>query len=1132
MYVSRLLLSMVVLVLLGDRLPAQHRAQDIPGAAIVRTDPQTGQVDYIRFRENEGPTWTALLSEPQPWMPRNLSTENLRLLSTRRDRLGMTHHRLQQQLAGHPIEGAVLRAMTINGQVTALIGDVRALRPPVTKATLTEQQALGRALAHVQAHSYRWEVDPGWAAPQGELVFTPRDGNFDAGEYVLTWKFDIYAVHPWSRAWIYVDATTGGIVWDRNRIHSVDVPATAVTGHSGIRPIVTDSLAPNQFALREAGRGGGIVTRNMNQQLLVQNSTLFLDADNYWNNVNANQDEFATDAHLGAEFTYDYFMQTHGWNSYDGQGAPIISFVHQGVNMPGAFWDGDGAHYGDGDGQIFTLPLTSPDVCAHEIMHGVSEHAAGLTFRGESGALHESFSDVFGTVVEAQVRPSTWDWILGAEITPNNAGIRDMADPTQFNHPDTYGGPLWVNNGSSHSNAGVQNKWFYILTTGEADTNALGNAYNVPAIGMAKAAAITFRSLSVYLNPTANYSDARFFSIEAAKDLYGNCSPEMVATTNAWYAVGVGTAYTDTPAVSFSAYPTTACAAPATIQFTNLSGPASGWRWEFGDGTSSTQANPIHTYTNWGSYDVKLVATGCTNLEDSLIQTAMVTIDSNLACPLSMPSDASGTLFACSGTLLDPGGNGPYPNANNSVIAISPPNAAQVVLNFSMFDLDPGSDWLRIYNGQVSMSNLIGEYTGQNLPNGGTIVSTGSTISMWMSADLFGNGQGFELTWTCVPTTSPPVSDFRHGTSYSCDGMVTFTDESLGFPTSWQWDFGDGGTSTNASPTHTYASSGTYAVQLIACNTNGCDTLLKPNLVIVDLQSTSCDTFVVPDTGAVALTNCQGVLMDNGKYGPYTNNLNSTATIAPPGATGIELSFSQFATEWNRDILYIYDGPSTSSPILGFFSGTNLPLGGTIRSSGGAVTLRFESNIHAIDQGFLLDWKAYGTTGGPDAAFNMPATAPLNSTVNFTDQSANAATWTWDFGDGGTAAIANPSHTYTALGTYRVLLEVIDSEGCADSISQVITIGPPVGISNAAAPTLQLWPNPASDQLRIEFVVEGQTDLEFSVADVHGQVIVQREMKNTEALNTILDVSGWAAGIYFLKVQTPAHSLIRRFAVY
>ena len=137
-----------------------------------------------------------------------------------------------------------------------------------------------------------------------------------------------------------------------------------------------------------------------------------------------------------------------------------------------AFWNGSFMTYGDGDGNS-RGPLVSLDIVGHEITHGVVQSTAGLIYRNQSGALNESFADIFGEAIEHHARNNN-DWLMGGDIGLNgNSGqFRSMQNPNQFADPDTYLGDYWyVGNGDAggvHINSGVMNKWFYIMTVGEA----------------------------------------------------------------------------------------------------------------------------------------------------------------------------------------------------------------------------------------------------------------------------------------------------------------------------------------------------------------------------------------------------------------------------------------------------------------------------------------------------------------------------------------------------------------------------------------------------------------------------------------------------------------------------------------
>ena len=129
-------------------------------------------------------------------------------------------------------------------------------------------------------------------------------------------------------------------------------------------------------------------------------------------------------------------------------------------------------------------------------------------------------------------------------------------------------------------------------------------------LGLIDASKIAFRNNTYYLTPNSDYADARFYAIQSAIDLFGVCTPEVMSTTNAWYAVGVGPAFSYSVTAQFGTAFQDYCQAPALVNFSNQSFNAGTYVWDFGDGTTSTALNPSHTYQNPGQYTVSLIANG------------------------------------------------------------------------------------------------------------------------------------------------------------------------------------------------------------------------------------------------------------------------------------------------------------------------------------------------------------------------------------------------------------------------------------------------------------------------------------------------------------------------------------------
>ena len=680
------------------------------------------------------------------------------LINSETDQLGFTHYRYNQTYKGKVIDGARLIAHTQNGVIISINGVAFNSNLETVIPSLTEKEAIDKALKYVNANKYMWQdlreeanikqetqnVSATYF-PKGELVYVLKKGKLIKDNLRLAYKFDIYACKPLYRAYVYVDAKTNEIINEQSRIHTADVSGTANTGYSGTKPFTTDSYT-GSYRLREAGRGLGIETYNLQTNTSYGGAIDFIDSDNIWNNINPQKDHYATDVHWGTEKTYDFYFSNFSRNSIDNAGYKIKSYVHYDVDYFNAFWDGSVMTYGDGGGSSGANPLVCIDIVGHEITHGLTENTANLNYSGESGGLNESFSDIFGNCVEYYAKPGSFNWLLGNEI---GVTFRNMANPNAFGDPDTYHGTMWDPAEEVHNTSGVQNFWFYLLSAGGTGTNDNGDAYSVSGIGITNAQKIAYRNLTVYLTPTSNFLDARFYAIQSAVDLFGPCSPEVAATAKAWYAVGVGGVYTNSVSANFNAITYPYCAVPTTVNFSNYSVNGSTYKWYFGDGGTSTSVNPSHTYSSFGLYSVKLVANGGTCGKDSITKTNFVNINSTNPCPTFIPLSGSITKNACSGTLMDDGGILDYSDNTNSRVTIAPIGATQITLNFTSFDFELNWDTLFVYAGPSITSPLVGAYTGNSLPGGGTLIISSSAVTVRQKTDMAVVRSGFILNWTC-----------------------------------------------------------------------------------------------------------------------------------------------------------------------------------------------------------------------------------------------------------------------------------------------------------------------------------------------------------------------------------------------
>ena len=261
-------------------------------------------------------------------------------------------------------------------------------------------------------------------------------------------------------------------------------------------------------------------------------------------------DDIAWSAHRHSGVTYDYHLENFGLDSFDGNGFKIVSTVHSGI--PNGFYcDQNNAAfiptmlqfvYGDGDGGRFGPFAHALDVVAHEIQHAVTYFAItwpdgaprGLDYEGESGALNESYSDFFGSIIEGK------DWLVGEDCytpqTPDDA-VRDMADPAKYGQPDHYS--KYVTDGSEsykvHVNSGIMNKAGYLMCDG-------GTHYGITVLGMGKEAAVKiwYRALTHHLQGTSGLRDARAAMLQSCHELFPGDDPKLATVQNTLAAVGIG----------------------------------------------------------------------------------------------------------------------------------------------------------------------------------------------------------------------------------------------------------------------------------------------------------------------------------------------------------------------------------------------------------------------------------------------------------------------------------------------------------------------------------------------------------------------------------------------------------------
>ena len=255
-------------------------------------------------------------------------------------------------------------------------------------------------------------------------------------------------------------------------------------------------------------------------------------------------DPAVNEAFDGLGATFELLWEAFERASFDGRGSALFATVHYGRDYDNAFWDGERMVFGDGDGEIFRGFTGSVSVIGHELGHGVIQHASGLVYEGQSGALNESIADVLGALTEQRMRGQSADeatWLIGAGIFTDaveGRALRSMREPGTAYDDDVLGRdpqPAHMrdyvetteDNGGVHINSGIPNRAFAVTAL------ALGG------FAWERAGRVWYGALTSGLSPTADFAAFADATLVAAEAEYGE-EPEVADAVRAgWVAVGV-----------------------------------------------------------------------------------------------------------------------------------------------------------------------------------------------------------------------------------------------------------------------------------------------------------------------------------------------------------------------------------------------------------------------------------------------------------------------------------------------------------------------------------------------------------------------------------------------------------------
>ena len=452
---------------------------------------------------------------------------------------GYSHFRYQQEYQGLPVIANEYILHEKNGKVYAANGlftpglalDVS----PAVSVSIAERTArehllgeISKSAPKVLAFSTIDLIHP------ASLCVIDAAYPRSSGIMKLAYQLDLSVEKPLKKMTYYIDAHSGALIAVTNRIHEHGVPGQLVTRYYGTQIGTVDSLQPTQFVLRDITRGSGITVETPSGEYFSSTSNLF-DLKS-----SENRDEAGLDAYYISQHYFDFLKNSYGRNGLDDIGmAPKIRIHMNEAGRVNAYWDGEYGNFGDGD--CVYGPLVNAEVVAHEFTHGLTEKTSGLIYQGESGALNESISDMFGKAFEYMLDRDNFTWILGKTLylSPDAQPIRVMNDPNSLFQPAMYKGLYWEDDADVHYNSAVGNLWFVYLVEGKSGTNEAGTTYDVKGIGMLEALQIAYAANTYYNTPSTSYNQFYLNTVAAAEELHGAGSEIVNSVKEAWKAVGL-----------------------------------------------------------------------------------------------------------------------------------------------------------------------------------------------------------------------------------------------------------------------------------------------------------------------------------------------------------------------------------------------------------------------------------------------------------------------------------------------------------------------------------------------------------------------------------------------------------------
>ena len=683
--------------------------------------------------------------------------------------IGITLTRYQQYVNNIKVKGGDMVVNEQNGRVKYINGRYMTKSAINEGVNISEENGLQTALQQINSTEYLWlnpeaeanfkrlkKSESATLYPKGELCFVPERGKNEEQIFRLVWKYLINVTPATESYEVHINASTGEVV---NKIPlTYDCNAgSSTTIWNGARTIYTQLNAGTYRTLGDCN-SAQVHTMNGNGNDNGVGATFYTDADNSWPNTTLGN--YIAQTHWGVKETRDYYALVHSREGYDDAGHDFVSYINPGFTG-NAYWTYATEAASFGGSSTGTSPYCNIDVCGHEHTHGVVHFTSDLVYQDEPGALNESFADCLGEAVEERTLGPT-NWIHRHEISGGN---RSLINPNAFSDPDTYNGTFWYTGtgdfGGVHTNSGVQNYWFYLLSEGGTGTNDNGNAFNVSGITIDKARLITYDCM-VGLSTNSQYSNARSVSIQKAKDRYGDCADEVVQTTNAWRAVGVGNPYIAPLPLNI----TVSLSSPDVCKGGSITVTAAGattytWSNFLGSGNPKViTPSSTTTYTVTGTNAEQCTGTKSFTLRVNQLPTVEPTTSDNELCDGQSTIISAGTNQTINSLLTEIGGTNGF---SGNVFDVHAYNSITIT-DFKM-DMDLNTDSVEIYYNPGGYGNA-------------DVTSTVGWTKLGATVAVTSAGPG---NLTTIPTTSNLTigAGSTYGILIACNGSNNYSNGTL-----------------------------------------------------------------------------------------------------------------------------------------------------------------------------------------------------------------------------------------------------------------------------------------------------------------------------------------------------------------